>query len=166
VQQWDARVTEINHKTISPIVIQNHFVGTPSMNSICKHLALSDNIKRKFSFQSYIVRDTDKWRVQNELNVSDATEVYDFDYVISADRNSAKEGRMDLGAATTMDAIGPFVQLSRALIASRPALIAMITVNSPLPESLGDMITFKDDSILSLAVRDSSKPSRYRQTVD
>lgn len=132
------------------------------MNSICKYLLAENRIEKHFQYQARVRRSASQLWSISHLHQDKATyEDQDaklFDYVVMADRNSARADRKDFD-----DAIRSFASLTRTHVTSRPVLVAMVALNKPLPEELGDIVSFIGDGVIAQAIRDSAKPQRTRE---
>lgn len=159
VGQWNPTATTLRNRQLSAgAQPRAHYVGTPAMNSICKHLVAAESIGKEFQLQGAMVKETSgRWTVRDDAGASRGGE---FDVVVCADRNAVKEGRPDLASPSSMEAVGGFVELVRRHVSSRPALIAMLAFSEPLAQRMGEYVTVSDNDVLSLLVRDTSKPGR------
>ena len=83
IDVWDARFVEINKNKVIHKKKWNleypHYVGTPRMNAICKHLASKVNVNLKVKVQTIERIDNNKWKLSDSNN----KELGKFDWVIS-----------------------------------------------------------------------------------
>lgn len=158
-----------------------HYVGYPSMNSICKSLLDHEHISVVLETRACATfnSQSQKWDLTSDTTTSSSsTSLGQYDWLISSDRLSAMKHRPDL-SDIPQSTLQPY-QTQVDPIESVPSLTLMVVFESSVPLPM-DGITFLDDKkrlvdgssssnsnggifgSLGWAARDSSKPGRERK---
>ena len=164
VDVWNGAVGRSNgegHK-IEPLNFDcEHYVGVPTMGSLCEKILSSIEIEKKFGVQVCIQpsSNNDGWCIIKE---GSETSLGTYDWVVCTDRTMAAKGQLP----SSVDEA--FTNEVQASVISVPSLACMMVLDSSvstlLEEKLGyDSIRIDQHPILSWVSNCSSKPEQKRE---